>query len=121
MIPISQIITVASCGFVLGFGSAGYAQTKPSPSEERGSLKQGDQIIKGEVVRLKGDHLFVKRNNGKEVHMHIDQTTKMSDKKLEQGELIEAIVDTENHVLSIHSTDRRSDHLFESGPAVPGP
>ena len=120
MIPISQIITVASCGFVLGFGSVGYAQTT-SPSEERGSLKQGDQIIKGEVVRLKGDHLFVKRKNGKEVHMHIDQTTKMSDKKLEQGELIEAIVDEENHVLSIHSADRRSDHLLESGPAVPGP
>jgi hypothetical protein len=49
--------------------------------------------------------------------MHIDQTTKMRDEKLEPGEFVEATVNEENQVLSIHSPDRRSDHTLESGPA----
>ena len=79
---------------------------------------QSAKAIKGEVVRIEGDNYFVKGQDGKEVRLHIDQTTKMSDKKLDQGELIEATVNEQNHVLSIHSPDRRSDHTLESGQAV---
>ena len=106
MITISNFITVAACGFILSVTPAGYAQAQTSASEERGSLKQGYHVVKGEVIRLKGDHLYVKGKNGKEVHMHIDQATKMSDKKLEPGDRIEATVNEDNQVLSIHSADR---------------
>ncbi|MEP6934326.1 MAG: hypothetical protein ABI988_10350 [Nitrospirota bacterium] len=82
-----------------------------------GELKNA-KMIKGEVLRIEGDNYFVKDQDGKEVRLHLDQTTKMSDKKLDQGELIEATVNEQNHVLSIHSPDRRSDHTLESGQAV---
>ena len=69
-------------------------------------------------MRVEGDHVLVKEKDGKEVRMHIDQTTKMSDKKLAQGELIEATLNEENHALSIHSPDRRSNHTLESGQSI---
>ena len=74
---------------------------------------QSAKVIKGEILRIEGDNYFVKGQDGKEVRVHIDQTTTMSDKKLEQGELIEATVNEQNHVLSIPSPDRRNDHTPE--------
>ena len=79
---------------------------------------QSAKAIKGEVLRMEGDNYVVKGQDGKEVRLHIDQTTKMSEKTLDQGELIEATVNEQNHVLSIHSPDRRNDHTLESGQAV---
>jgi hypothetical protein len=79
---------------------------------------QNAKAIQGEVLRIEGDNYFAKGQDGKEVRLHIDQTTKRSDKKLVQGELIEATVNEQNHVLSIHSPDRRRDHTLESGQAV---
>jgi len=79
---------------------------------------QSAKAIKGEVLRMEGDNYVVKGQDGKDVRLHIDQTTKMRDRKLEQGELIEATVNEQNHVLSIPSPDRRNDHTLESGQAV---
>ena len=106
MIPLSRIITIVACGFILSFAPALNGQADTSLSAEKDSLKQGYKVVQGEVVRFKGDHLYVKRKNGKEVHMHIDQTTKMRDKKLEPGDLVEATVNEENQVLSIYSVER---------------
>ena len=113
MRSLLNIVVVVFCGLTLSHG----AQAETNPSGEKRALSPGAKVITGKVLRLKGDHLYMKNENGKEVHMHIDQTTKMSDKKLEPGELVEATVNEENQVLSIHSPDRRSDHILESGPA----
>jgi hypothetical protein len=140
MISIAKIVGVVSCGFVLCLGlpdaDAAHPQAETSASDDRGSQGNQDlikgesdptviqseeptgEVIKGEVLRVDGEYLVVKGKNGKEVRMHIDQSTRMSDKTLGQGELIEATVNEQNHALSIHSTDRRSDHTLESGPAM---
>lgn len=70
------------------------------------------------MLRIEGDNYFVKGQDGKVVRLHIDQTTKMNDKKFDQWELIEATVNEHIHVLSIHSPDRKRDHTLESGQAV---
>lgn len=111
MLSISKIVGIVSCGFVL---CVGLSDANAARSED---LSKGE-IIKGEVLGVEADHLLVKDNDGKEVRIHIDQTTKMSDKKLEQGDGIVATVDEQKHALSIHSSDRRSDHTLESGQAV---
>ena len=84
-------------------------------------MKEGEsqsaKVIKGEILRIEGDNYFVKGQDGKEVRVHIDQTTKISDKKLDQGEPIEATVNEQNHVLSIPSPDRRNDHTARIRPS----
>jgi len=129
MISTSKIVGVVSWGFVLCVGlsdanAADYGASSEGGAgptviqEDQTGRGSGDDVIKGEVLRVEGDYLFVREEDGKEVRMHIDQTTKMSDKKLDRGELIEATIDEQNHALSIHSPDRRSDHTLESGQAI---
>ena len=81
--------------------------------EDQASHRQGGEVIKGKVVRVEREYIFVKGENGKELRMHIDQTTRMGRKILVEGELIEATVNGENHALSIDSPDRTSEHTTE--------
>jgi Ser-tRNA(Ala) deacylase AlaX len=95
-----------------------YSQTDKHGFNERpGMESEGARTIKGEVLRVEGEHYLVKGNDGKEVRMHIDPTTQMSERNFKQGDLIEAKVNNENHALSIRSSDRRSDHTLQPGPA----
>lgn len=83
--------------------------------EDQVSPGPGEEVIKGEVLRVESDHVLVKGNNGKEVRMHIDQTTRMSHKILHEGELIEATVNEKRHALSIKSPGRKSEHTLDPG------
>jgi ribosomal protein S1 len=113
MLSISKIVGVMVSGFVLCVGLSD-AEARPiAMQEDQTSQSHGGEIFKGEVVRVERDHIFVKGENGKEVRMHIDQTTRMSHKILVEGELIEATVNAERHALSIDSPDRSSDHTIE--------
>ena len=71
------------------------------------------KTIEGEVLRVEGDNWFVKEEGGKEVQLHIDQTThrypKTGESEDMQGMYIEARVNDQNHALSIRSSDRRND------------
>ncbi len=63
--------------------------------------RQGVETIKGEVSRIDGNDLLVQRYNGKEVRFHIDQATRMTE-FIGPDDRIEAKVDDQEHVLSIH-------------------
>jgi hypothetical protein len=136
MMTIPKGVAVISCGFLLLLGlsndvaQADYASSPPvetktdqpdhsqggqTSHELDGNLTQGGRMIKGEVLRVEGDNCIVKGEDGKEVRLHIDQTTKMSERELNQGSLVEAKVNDQNHALWILSSDRRSDHTLESG------
>jgi hypothetical protein len=68
--------------------------------------------VKGKVLGIEGDNLFVKGQDGKKVRLHVDETTQKA-RNIEQGERIEAQVNDQNHALSILSAqaaqDRRND------------
>lgn len=71
--------------------------------------------IKGEVVRVDGDMWFIKDARGKEIGLHVDQSTRQPeqeavDKNKIKGVVVEAVVDDQHHALSISSLDRRNDH-----------
>ena len=63
---------------------------------------QSINTIKGEVLRIKGEHFYVRRSDAKEVHLHIKPTTQMMG-EFKKGDRIEAKVNDQNHVLSIRS------------------
>jgi hypothetical protein len=128
MVSISKIVGVLSCGFLLCLGLSNAAQAgnaaptteemKADQSDRRqGGQEAGEQqmsddmtggqskdgkMIKGEVLRVEGDNYFVKGQDGKEVRMHIDQTTETIG-SFKQGDRIEAKVNDEHHALSIRS------------------
>lgn len=119
MLPI--IVGAILCGFVPCV-EVSNAEAGPSAMQvNQAGQSQAGRIIKGEVLRVEGDRILVKVDNGTEVHMYIDQTTSMNHKILHQGELIEATVNEESLALSISSPDRRNDHMPDPGKTMTPP
>ena len=90
--------------------------------EKKDAQSQRSKTVKGEVLRIEGDNWFLKEENGKEIQLHIDQTTQQYPKKIDgknmKGVYIEAMVNGRNHALSIHSSDRRDDRHDHSSKAT---
>ena len=119
MVSIPKIIGIISCGAVLCLSLSNAAQAtermghNPCADRKGGlpnlvkcdeEMRQGIETVKGEVLRVDGDNYFVERFDGKEVLLHIDQTTKMNS-RIAQGDRIEAKVGEANdqlHVLSLN-------------------
>jgi hypothetical protein len=90
---------------------SGAKTTAPGTEQMKGSMKDGKEgkLVLGELTRIEGEFYFVKKSDGKEVKLHVAQSSQKSG-PLKQGDQVEAQVDDKNHVLSIHgqgSTDRR--------------
>jgi hypothetical protein len=63
-------------------------------------IRQGIKTVRGDVLRVQGDTLLVKRSDGKEVRMHLDETTQMFG-YVGPGERVEAKMDKQGHAVSI--------------------
>ena len=84
MVSIPKVVSVLSCGLLLGLGLS----------------LHGIHTIKGEVLHVEPSSYFVKQYDGYQVRLHIDETTQMTG-RIAQGEHIEAKVNDEHHALSI--------------------
>ncbi|MGH7181825.1 MAG: hypothetical protein ACREJN_07605 [Nitrospiraceae bacterium] len=122
MVQVAKVVSIVSCAFVLGFGltsvatavEMGVAETEAEQNSARkGSLPglvkpdedtlKGIFAMKGEVVSMGPDYYVIKRFNGKEVSLHVDETTK-APRTFSPGEWVEAEVTHYNdghHALSI--------------------
>ena len=122
MVSSHKMIGIMACGVVLCLGlSSGQAAEKMSPdpcADRKGGqpnltmcdedTRQGIDTITGEVLRIEGNDFVVQRFNGKEVRLHLDATTHMTD-ILGRGDRIEAKVGDVNdkkHVLSIRQLEK---------------
>ena len=130
MKSIHKIVGVVVCGVVLSVGpfNAVQAEHSPSPSDtmktdsltdaqkynfqsdddkqqnvkDRKSSAGGEKTIKGELFRVDDANYFVKAKDGTEVRLHTDKTTNMIG-KIRKGDQIEAMVNDQNHALSIQA------------------
>jgi translation initiation factor IF-1 len=117
MMSIPKIIGVMSCGVVLCLGlssvqAAEKMSSDPCANRKGGEpnlvkcaeeTRQGIETIKGEVLRIDGNDFLVERSNGKEVRLHLDANTQMTE-MIGRGDQIEAKVsdmNNEKRVLSI--------------------
>lgn len=70
--------------------------------------QQGIKTIKGQVLSVDGDTLFIERFNGQEVRLRLNSTVKR-DSVFKPGDRIEAKmneVNSEEHLLSIRKIDK---------------
>ena len=128
MVSIPKIVGVMSCGFLLCLGLSHAAQAgdaapttdemkadqsdrrqggqeageKQVSDEMKGGQSKDGKMITGELLRVEGENYFVKGEDGKEVRMYTDKTTKKVG-NIRQGDRIEAKMNDENHALSIRS------------------
>ena len=106
MVSIPKVVGLISCGFLLCLGLAGVA----SSTDKIGDAKPG-MTIKGEVLRVEGDSYLVVKNgeDGKEVRLHVDNTTQKNFVKIVPGDNVEAKFNDQNHAISI-LTDQNQAH-----------
>jgi hypothetical protein len=132
MRSLSKIVGAISCGFLLCLGLSGIAaaavdKLKADQSDRRqggqeagetqmngmeGDHAIGGKTIKGKVLGIDRDNILVKEEDGNRMHLYTDETTQKA-RNIVAGQDIEAIVNDQNHALSILSaqavTDRRND------------
>jgi hypothetical protein len=94
-----KVLGVLSYGCLLGLGLSPAAQATVRPPAAEDTV-QGMDTIKGEVLRIKGEHFYVRRSDGKEMHLHTKPTTPLMG-EFKKGDRIEAKVDDQNNALSI--------------------
>ncbi|HSL02038.1 MAG TPA: hypothetical protein VK901_00685 [Nitrospiraceae bacterium] len=120
MVSIPKIVGVMSCGFVLCLILSNTTQATdrmaPDPCADRKGGQpnlvkcdeetlQGIDTINGELLRVEHESYFIKKNDGKEVVLHVDGTTQMYG-NIRQGDKIEAKikrnnVDDQKHTVSM--------------------
>jgi hypothetical protein len=118
MVSIRNVVVVLAggCLLSLGLSTAIQATEKPPAAEKMNPAlsveRDGDHVkpdedtvqgintIKGEVLRIKGEHVYVRQSDGKEMHLHTKPTTQMT-AEFKKGDRIEAKVNDQNDALSI--------------------
>jgi len=60
----------------------------------------GSQAVKGDLLRIDGEFYVVKDTSGKEVRLHVDETSKLEG-TFKAGDKIEAQATDKGHALSI--------------------
>lgn len=124
MVSISKVVGLMSCVLLLCLGlfhtaqvgHAAQASHPASPADptvrkggqagvkgERDKLRSGHRV-EGELLRVEDKHYFVKGQDGQEVRLHIDQTTRKIG-KISEGDRIIAVVNDHNHARSIRMAD----------------
>jgi hypothetical protein len=112
---IPRIIGVMSCSVVLSLSLSNATQAaervNSNPCGDRegglpnlmtceGKTPQGIDTITGEVLRIDGNDFLIQRFNGKEVRLHLNASTEMTE-IIGRGDRIEAKLNDQKHVLSI--------------------
>jgi hypothetical protein len=92
---LQKVLGVVAFGilFCVGLGFPNVATS----SENK--MKEPEKIIIGKVLKIEGDNYVVRdREEGKEIRLQVDPTTKMNAAGVRTGDIAMAKVDHENHI-----------------------
>jgi len=118
MVSIRKVVGLMCCGCLLCLGLSSAAQAgnaaRAGVRGEQGKLKGGHRI-EGDLLRVEGEHYFVMGQDGKEVRLYIDRSTKKTG-NISQGDRIVAVVNDQNHARSIRAADMAdmTDHRHDN-------
>jgi len=110
--PLTKIIGLASCAFLLCTSVASVAVSSTAlPPQDIGKTPPG-KTIKGEVIKVDGDFVSVKSHDtGEVVRLHLDKTTEKQNNfmKPTPGEnVIAKYSEANNHAMSFFTDDAMS-------------
>ena len=94
------MLTLGLLGLGTGIGSASAAD---SVSDKEAKPTLGERIteatIQGTLMRVEGEYFWVKDDVGRELRLHVDQSTKLD--KVAVGDKIKAYVTDELHITTL--------------------
>jgi len=110
MVSIPKVVGVLSCSFFLCLGLSNVASSADQLNTDQSDTSiltvsdkkdfEAGTTIKGEVLRVDGAYYVVREENGKEVRMHVDDTTVKRTPTAKPGDHVIAKVNAEGHASS---------------------
>jgi len=96
LVPSMMVLVMA-----LGFGSGIAGATHPITYEATPTLPERltNDIVKGRLIRIEGEHVVIKVTADKEIKLHVDMNTKMGE--VRTGDKVKAYVDDSGHVTTL--------------------
>jgi hypothetical protein len=93
--------------FTSCFGATGASADDPmSQKEAQPDLKERlmKDAVKGTLMQMNGEHYVIKDDNGKEVQVHVDTSTKMD--KVVKGDRVKAYITEKGHATTLQRVEK---------------
>ncbi|MGH7231455.1 MAG: hypothetical protein ACREJU_08875 [Nitrospiraceae bacterium] len=100
---MNQHMIVGSFALLVGLGlvTAGCSDSAVSKRDAKPAMSErlSNEAVKGHLVRVDGDYLWIKEDGGKEVRVHVDDRTKMD--KVVPGDQVKAYITENGHATTV--------------------
>ena len=96
---------MVSIALILGGAGAALAADPMSEKEATPSIKERitKDAVKGTLMKIEGEYYWIKDNDGKEVKIHVDKSTKMD--KVVVGDMVKAYITDKGHTTTLQRAD----------------
>jgi hypothetical protein len=90
-----------------GFGAGTVLAADPMKDKEA-TPTIGERLtkdaVKGTLMKIDGEYYVIKDNDGKQVRVHVDKSTKLD--KAVEGDMVKAYVTDQGHVTTLQRQDK---------------
>jgi hypothetical protein len=83
----------------VGTGIVGAADMSGKEAKTTVGERLTKDTVKGTLMRMDGEYFFIKDNDGKEIQLHVDQSTKLD--KVMIGDKVKAYVTDQGHTTTL--------------------
>ena len=91
---------------LMAFGT-GLSQAADPMSDKEASPTLKERItkdtVKGTLMKMDGPYYWIKDNDGKEIKVHVDKSTKMD--KVKVGDMVKAYINDQGHTTTLQRAD----------------
>jgi hypothetical protein len=86
--------------------SGAFADDPMSHKEAKPDLKERlmKDAVKGTLMQMNGEHYVIKDDNGKEVRVHVDSSTKLD--KVVKGDRVKAYITEKGHATTLQRLEK---------------
>ncbi len=104
---MSRYIRIVTMIVVLDFGAGTILAADPM-KEKEATPSIGERLtkdaVKGTLLKIDGEYYVIKDNDGKQVRVHVDKSTKLD--KVVEGDKVKAYVTDEGHVTTLQRQEK---------------
>jgi hypothetical protein len=107
-VHMKTLVRLVAIAALLACTGAGMAQAADPMEGKEAEPRLKERIlqdaVKGDVLKLDGEYLTLRDDDGKEVRLHVDKTTKMD--KVMTGDRVKAYITEKGHVTTLKRIEK---------------
>ena len=101
----SVMMSLVTAGLLCVGTAVAQADNPMSDKEASPTIKERitKDTVKGTLMKTEGEYYWIKDNDGKEVKIHVDKSTKMD--KVVPGDMVKAYITDKGHTTTLQRAD----------------